>query len=94
MLLETLKKILAAVGVYLCMFGLLKAAIHTNYAIQKKDGRRMAVSMSAMALRRLNHCKGFQFCEIDVLTQTRIYKPRSEKPPSEAPEDSGQTTMF
>ena len=20
------------------------------------------------ALRRLNHCKGFQFCEIDVLT--------------------------
>lgn len=50
MLLETLKKILAAVGVYLCMFGLLKAAIHTNYAIQKKDGRRMAASMSAMAL--------------------------------------------
>lgn len=50
MLLETLKKILAAVGVYLCMLGLLKAAIHTNYAIQKKDGRRMAVSMSAMAL--------------------------------------------
>lgn len=50
MLLETLKKILAAVGVYLCMFGLLKAAIHTNYAIQKKDGRCMAVSMSAMAL--------------------------------------------
>lgn len=50
MLLETLKKILAAVGVYLCMFGLLKAAIHTNCAIQKKDGRRMAVSMSAMAL--------------------------------------------
>lgn len=46
------------------------------------------------ALRRLNHCKGFQFCEIDVLTQTRIYKPRFEKPPSEAPEDSGQTTMF
>lgn len=46
------------------------------------------------ALRRLNHCKGFQFCEIDVLTQTRIYKPRSEKPPSEAPEDSGQTTLF
>ena len=44
MLLETLKKILAAVGVYLCMLGLLKAAIHTNYAIQKKDGRRMAVS--------------------------------------------------
>lgn len=29
MLLETLKKILAAVGVYLCMLGLLKAAIHT-----------------------------------------------------------------
>ena len=28
------------------------------------------------ALRWLNHCKGFQFCEIDVLTQTRIYKPR------------------
>lgn len=50
MLLETLKKILAAVGVYLCMFGLLKAAIHTNYAIQKKDGRRRAISMSAMAL--------------------------------------------
>lgn len=50
MLLETLKKILAAAGVYLCMLGLLKAAIHTNYAIQKKDGRRMAVSMSAMAL--------------------------------------------
>lgn len=50
MLLETLKKILAAVGVYLCMLGLPKAAIHTNYAIQKKDGRRMAVSMSAMAL--------------------------------------------
>lgn len=46
------------------------------------------------ALRRLNHCKGFRFCEIDVLTQTRIYKPRSAKPPSEAPEDSGQTTMF
>lgn len=36
MLLETLKKILAAVGVYLCIFGLLKAAIHTNYAIQEK----------------------------------------------------------
>ena len=50
MLLETLKKILAAVGVYLCMLGLLKVAIHINYAIQKKDGRRMAVSMSAMAL--------------------------------------------
>lgn len=50
MLLETLKKILAAVGVYLCLFGLVKAAIHTNYAIQKKDGRRMAISMSAMAL--------------------------------------------
>lgn len=50
MLLETLKKILAAAGAYLCMLGLLKAAIHTNYAIQKKDGRRMAVSMSAMAL--------------------------------------------
>lgn len=33
------------------------------------------------ALRRLNHCKGFLFCEIDVLTQTRIYKPRSAKPP-------------
>lgn len=39
-------------------------------------------------------CKGFQFCEIDVLTQTRIYKPRSAKPPSEAPEDYGQTTLF
>lgn len=50
MLLENLKKVLAAIGVYLCMFGLLKAAIHTNYAIQKKDGRRMAVSVSAMAL--------------------------------------------
>lgn len=50
MLLETLKKILAAVGVYMCLFGLVKTAIHTNYAIQKKDGRRMAVSMSAMAL--------------------------------------------
>lgn len=24
------------------------------------------------ALRRLNHCKGFQFCEIDVLTQTPV----------------------
>lgn len=31
---------------------------------------------------------------LDVLTQTRTYKPRSAKPPSEAPEDSGQTTMF
>ena len=50
MLLETLKKVLAAVGVYMCLFGLVKAAIHTNYAIQKKDGRRMAVSMSAVAL--------------------------------------------
>lgn len=46
------------------------------------------------ALRRLNHCKGFRFCEIDVLTQTRIYKPRSAKPPSEAPDDYGQTTLF
>lgn len=50
MLLETMKKVLAAVGVYLCIFGLLKAAIHANYAIQEKDGRRMAVAMSAMAL--------------------------------------------
>lgn len=50
MLLETLKKVLAAVGVYLCMLGLLKATIHTNYAIQEKDGRRMAVAMSVMAL--------------------------------------------
>lgn len=46
------------------------------------------------ALRQLNHCKGFRFCEIDVLTQTRIYKPRSAKPPSEAPDDYGQTTLF
>lgn len=38
MLLETMKKVLAAVGVYLCIFGLLKAAIHTNYAIQEKNG--------------------------------------------------------
>lgn len=50
MLLETLKKILAAVGVYLCIFGLLKAAILTNYAIQEKNGRRMAAAMSMMAL--------------------------------------------
>lgn len=50
MLLETMKKVLAAVGVYLCIFGLLKAVIHTNYAIQEKDGRRMAVAMSVMAL--------------------------------------------
>lgn len=50
MLLETMKKVLAAVGVYLCMIGLLKAAIHTNYAIQEKDGRRMAAAMSVMAL--------------------------------------------
>ena len=50
MLLETLKKVLAAVGVYLCILGLLKAAIHTNYAIQEKDGRRMAAAMSVMAL--------------------------------------------
>lgn len=50
MLLETLKKVLAAVGVYLCMLSLLKAAIHTNHAIQEKDGRRMAAAMSVMAL--------------------------------------------
>lgn len=50
MLLETMEKVLAAVCVYLCMLGLLKAAIHTNYAIQKKDGRRMAAAMSVMAL--------------------------------------------
>lgn len=50
MLLETLKKVLAAVGVYLCMLGLLKAAIHTNYAIQEKDGGCMAAAMSVMAL--------------------------------------------
>lgn len=50
MLLETMKKVLAAVGVYLCLLATVKAAIYTNYAIQKKDGRRMAVSMSAMAL--------------------------------------------
>lgn len=50
MLLETMKKVLAAVGVYLCMLGLLKAAIYTNYAIQEKDGRRMAAAMSVMAL--------------------------------------------
>lgn len=50
MLLENLKKVLAAVGVYLCMLGLLKAAIHTNYAIREKDGRRMAAAMSVMAL--------------------------------------------
>lgn len=50
MLLEILKKVIAAVGVYLCMLGLLKAAIHTNYAIHEKDGRRMAVAMSVMAL--------------------------------------------
>ena len=50
MLLEILKKVIAAVGVYLCMLGLLKAAIHTNYAIQEKDDRRMAVAMSVMAL--------------------------------------------
>lgn len=31
MLLETMKKVLTAAGVYLCMLGLLKAAIHTNY---------------------------------------------------------------
>lgn len=31
---------------------------------------------------------------LDVLTHTRIYKPRSAKPPSGAPEDSWQTTMF
>ena len=50
MLLETMKKVLAAAGVYLCMLGLLKAAIHTNYAIQEKDDRRMAAAMSVMAL--------------------------------------------
>lgn len=50
MLPETMKKVLAAVGVYLCMLGLLKAAIHTNYAIQEKDGRHMAAAMSVMAL--------------------------------------------
>ena len=42
------------------------------------------------ALRRLNHCKGFKFCEIDVLTQTRTYKPRAAKPPADTPEDAGQ----
>ena len=50
MLLENLKKVLAAVGVYLCMLGLLKAAIHTNYAIQEKDDRRMAAAMSVKAV--------------------------------------------
>ena len=46
------------------------------------------------ALRRLNHCKGFKFCEIDVLTQTRTYKPRAAKPPADTPEDAGQMTLF
>ena len=50
MLLETLKKALAAVGVYLCIFGLLKAAIHTSYAIRENDGKRMARDMCLMAL--------------------------------------------
>ena len=44
------------------------------------------------ALRRLNHCKGFRFCEIDVLTQTRTYQPRVAKPPAPSPEDFGQQT--
>ena len=45
------------------------------------------------ALRRLNHCKGFRFCESDVLTQTRTYKPRATKAPAPAPEDFGQQTL-
>lgn len=32
MLLETLKKILAAVGVYLCLLATAKVAVHTSYA--------------------------------------------------------------
>lgn len=45
-----------------------------------KDGM-----LDGPALRRLNHCKGFLFCELDVLTQTRIYQPRVAKPPSTLP---------
>ena len=31
---------------------------------------------------------------LDVLTHTRIYKPRAVKAPAPAPEDFGQQTLF
>jgi hypothetical protein len=50
MLLETLKKILAAVGVYLCLLATVKVAVHTSYAISGKNGKRLALCMCLMAL--------------------------------------------
>lgn len=50
MLLETLKKILAAVGVYLCLLATVKVAVHTSHAISGKNGKRLALCMCLMAL--------------------------------------------
>jgi hypothetical protein len=50
MLLETLKKILAAVGVYLCLLATAKVAVHTSYAISGENGKRLALCMCLMAL--------------------------------------------
>ena len=52
------------------------------------------VMLEGPAMRRLNHCKGFKFCEIDVLTQTRIYKPRTAKPNRDIEAESGQMKLY
>jgi hypothetical protein len=52
------------------------------------------IELGPPALKRSNRCKDFLFCELDVLTQTRIYQPRVAKPPAEAPEDAGQMSLF
>lgn len=52
------------------------------------------IELDPPALKRSNRCKDFLFCELDVLTQTRIYQPRVAKPPAPSPEDFGQQTLF
>lgn len=52
------------------------------------------IELGPPALKRSNRCKDFLFCELDVLTQTRIYQPRVAKPPAETPEDAGQMSLF
>lgn len=50
MIMETLQKVLAAVGVYLLLLSAAKVAIHASYAISEKDGKRLVLCMCLMAM--------------------------------------------
>lgn len=50
MIMETMQKVLAAVGVYLFLLSAAKVAVHECYAISMKDWKRLVLCMCLMAM--------------------------------------------